>query len=144
MASEFRSLEECAEMLFEWEQEYAVHHGEKCHKLIPFAMRYLPDWVIDTDQGCIVPGKQVDEYVALSYVWNSPVDPSDGMTADRLLLQRDTLEDLQNPEYLFSNKIQNRLHVVIQDSMKLVSHSGTRYLWVDCLCIIQNCERTRD
>lgn len=131
-------------MLSDWEQDCAVQHGDKCHKLIPFAKRYVPDWVIDTDQGCIVPGKQVDEYVALSYVWSSPVESSDGMAADRLLLQRDNLEDLQNPGYLFSEKIRNRLPVVIQDSMKLVFHSGTRYLWVDCLCIIQNDERTRD
>lgn len=40
--------------------------------------------------------------------------------------------------------MRKRLPLVIQHSIKLVSHSGTRYLWVDCLCIVQNDKRTGD
>lgn len=146
MASSFRSLQKCAASLSDWERKCSVQHGDKCYASIfaesPF--RYVPDWVIDTDQGCIVPGKQVDKYAALSYVWNSPVDSRDNAAADRLLLQRDTLEDLQRPDYLSFSKTGKRLPMVIKHAIQLVSLSGMRYLWVDCLCIIQNDESTRD
>lgn len=60
------------------------------------------------------------------------------------MLQQYTLKHLQTPQIMFSDYMRKRLPLVIQHSIKLVSQSGTRYLWVDCLCIVQNDERTRD
>lgn len=147
MSSSFRSLEECAERLSHWERECSVHHGDKCHTSIPIAerpLRHVPDWVIDTNQCCIVPGKLVDKYAALSYVWDSPVDSIDHVAADRVSLRRDTLDDLQSPQSLLFDKTWYRLPMVIQHSITLVHHSGARYLWVDRLCIVQDDERTRE
>lgn len=140
-----RSLEQCAEPVSQWERKCSKLHGQKCHPSIPSTHRPLghsPDWVIDTDQGCIVRGNSVDKYVALSYAWNSPVNSSCQPTTDTLLLQRDTVEHLQFPLLLFSESVRKRLPKVIQHSIELVSQSGARYLWVDCLCIVQNDERT--
>lgn len=140
-----RSLEQCAETVSRWERECSEFHGHECHPSISSMDRPLghsPDWVIDTKQGCIVRGNSIDKYVALSYVWNSPVDSSSQPTTDRLLLQRDTLEHLQCPQFLFSESVLKRLPEIIHHSIKLVSQSGARYLWVDCLCIVQNDERT--
>lgn len=140
-----RSLQRCAETVSRWERKCSELHGHKCQPSIQSTDRPLGhtlDWVIDTDQGCIVRGNSVDKYVALSYAWNSPVDSSGQTTTDSLLLQRDTLEQLQRPGFLSSESAWERLPQVIQHSIQLVIQTGARYLWVDCLCIVQNDEGT--
>lgn len=143
-----RSFDQCVEMVSWWERECSVLHGHKCHLSISSTERPLghspdwPDWVIDTNQGCIVRGNSVDKYVALSYVWNSPGDSSGQATTNRLLLQRENLDHLQHPWFLLFDSVWKRLPKVIQQSMLLVFQSGARYLWVDCLCIVQNDEHT--
>lgn len=89
-------------------------------------------------------GNSVGKYLALSYVWSSPLDSSLEEGADRLLLRRDTLMDFQTPGFLASTSILNRIPKIIKECMTLVRESGHRYLWVDCLCIIQHDETTSD
>lgn len=147
MASKHQPLDERAGLLSRWLQRCNERHGSKCHITTPIAERsgrHLPDWVIDTEQGRIVPGKSVDRYAALSYVWSFPLDPDHPASTDRLLLQRDTLQDLQTPGFLYSEAISKRLPVVVRDSITLTLQSGARYLWVDCLCIIQHDVSTKE
>lgn len=142
--SEIRSLAESAKLLSEWPRTCERLHGSRCH-VSPLASRpslHVPDWVIDTQEGCIAPGNSVDKYLALSYVWSSPRDSSLEEGADRLLLRRDTLKDFQTPGFLASPSILNRIPKIIKDALALVRESGHRYLWVDCLCIIQHDETT--
>ncbi|KAJ0110016.1 hypothetical protein J7T55_014819 [Diaporthe amygdali] len=142
-----RSLKEQAQLLSEWLQKCNQLHGNKCHVSTPIAERspqHIPDWVIDTEQSCIVPGKAVNKYAALSYVWSSPVDSSNLTATHRLLLRRETLKDLKKPGFLSSYSVSKQLPMVVRDSMTLVLQSGTRYLWVDCLCVIQHDESTTD
>lgn len=89
-------------------------------------------------------GNSVDKYLALSYVWSSSLDSSLVESADRLLLRRDTLKDFQTPGFLTSPSILKRIPKIIKDALTLVRESGHRYLWVDCLCIIQHDETTSD
>lgn len=121
-------------------------HGRKC-QAPPIAERspnHIPDWVIDTQEGCIVPGGSVDRYATLSYVWSSALsEGSNQAIADRLMLQRDNLSKFRQPGFLLPGAgVVEQLPLVIRDSMELVQACGVRYLWVDCLCIAQHDETT--
>lgn len=120
-----------------WIQGCNWNHGDKC-QVDPIAGRlphHIPDWVIDTKDGCIVRGCSVQRYVALSYVW--------GCAGDRLVLQKDNLVDFCRQGFLRS-RVLKRVPVVIQDAINFVQLSGFRYLWVDSLCIVQDDDTTRD
>lgn len=132
-----------------WIQSCNENHGDKC-QVDPIAERpphHIPDWVIDTEDGCIVRGCSVERYVALSYVWDSAAKDDVGggrvVANDRLLLQNDNLDDFCRPGFLRSH-ILGRVPAVIRDAIDFVQLSGSRYLWVDSLCIVQHEDSTRD
>ncbi|OAK94726.1 hypothetical protein IQ06DRAFT_298225 [Phaeosphaeriaceae sp. SRC1lsM3a] len=132
-----------------------THAGACCAKLIEERLPHeIPTWVIDVSRGCIVPGQQVSRYTALSYVWNYEEDdehirswgpPSTRghvSRKDRLLLKRGNLSEFRKPGYL-QGPVADRIPAAIRDSMALVNNIGERYVWVDCLCIIQDDDETR-
>lgn len=99
-------------------------HGRKCHAT-PIANRspdHVPDWVIDTQEGCIVPGRSVDRYATLSYVWSTALGQgADQSPTDRLMLQRDNLSEFRQPGFLSPGTgVMEKLPLVIRDSMELV------------------------
>ena len=123
-----------AEQLIEWIRACDELHGEHC-QATPMAARskeQIPRWVIDTEQACIVPGRTVPRYAALSYVW-----PEQGASGDRLMLERSNIEALQKPGVLASGSL-SRLPLVIRQTIGLLKDVQERYLWVDCLCIVQH------
>jgi hypothetical protein len=117
----------------------------------------------------LVPGHTAGRYIALSYVWSNDdeLDPSQlrvrqrifpanqGSQADlnvgqsavpasgRILLTKSNLLDFQEPDYLQEHVIV-QLPGAVRDAMVLVQRVGERYLWVDCLCIVQDVEKTRE
>ncbi|KAG8162118.1 hypothetical protein KVR01_007883 [Diaporthe batatas] len=129
-----------------WIQICNKNHGANCH-VDPIEGRpphHIPDWVIDTEDCCIVRGCSVQRYAALSYVW-SPKDRLQGTSAtcDRLMLKKDNLADFCRKGFL-RNNILERVPAVIRDAIGFVQHSGFRYLWIDSLCIVQHEDTTRD
>jgi ankyrin repeat protein len=102
----------------------------------------IPDWVIDTQDACIVPGRTVSKYIALSYVWHNDQENTGPPQVERLLLKRSNLSDFQKPGYL-DRTAAVHLPQVIKDTIDLVRKLGERYLWVDCLCIVQHDGDTR-
>ncbi|KAK1989119.1 heterokaryon incompatibility protein [Colletotrichum cereale] len=69
------------------------------------------------------------EYVALSYCWGGP---------QRGLLRKRTLRNMEDgirPESLQST---------VRDAIAATRRLGFRYLWVDALCIVQDCEMDKD
>lgn len=128
------SRESPAQQLLEWLAACDKLHGDECQAK-PMSARsgdQIPQWVIDTQQGCIVPGTKAGRYVALSYVW-----PEVGTNVERLMLERNNIEALQKPGVLSSDLV-NRLPLVIRQTIELLQDIGERYLWVDCLCIVQH------
>lgn len=148
MAAPQSKIESHVALLHGWIRECDREHGDEC-QAAPIAGRpqhHIPDWVIDTENGCIVPGDSVPRYVALSYVWSSPANDHIGEEAtaeDRLMLQQGNLADFCCPGFLDS-AIFARVPLVIQDAIDFVKHSGFRYLWVDSLCIVQHDETTKE
>ncbi len=75
-------------------------------------------------------------YLALSYCWGKQPKPT--APVQPLLLRRDTLRDLVGDIKLES------LQQSIQDAIFVTRKLGFRYLWVDALCIIQDCRIDKD
>ncbi|RYP13019.1 hypothetical protein DL765_007050 [Monosporascus sp. GIB2] len=75
-------------------------------------------------------------YLALSYCWGKQPKPT--APVQPLLLRRDTLRDLTGDIRLES------LQQSIQDAIFVTRKLGFRYLWVDALCIIQDCKIDKD
>jgi hypothetical protein len=83
-------------------------------------------FVVDVVDACVAsisPTKT--RYVALSYCWG---------TSNTLLHTTENSNLLQTPGSLDSQNVPT----TIRDAMNLLVSLDERYLWVDCLCIIQN------
>ncbi|KAK3904143.1 heterokaryon incompatibility protein-domain-containing protein [Staphylotrichum tortipilum] len=74
--------------------------------------------------------------LALSYCWGKQPKPT--APVQPVLLRRDTLQDLVGDIRLES------LQQSIQDAVFVTRKLGFRYLWVDALCIIQDCNIDKD
>jgi Heterokaryon incompatibility protein (HET) len=85
--------------------------------------------VIDTQTMRIVNLSHDDRYIALSYPW--------GKVA-QLKLTHQTLNFFRTPQSL--SQVFRQLPRTIQDAITLVQKVGERYLWLDCLCILQDDE----
>jgi ankyrin repeat protein len=102
----------------------------------------VPEWVIDTQDGRIVPGLTVSRYIALSYVWQNDQEIAWSPKEERILLKQSNLCNFQKPGYL-NGTAAAHLPQVVKDTIDLVRKTGERYLWVDCLCIVQDDGNTR-
>ena len=122
-----------------WLQVCDTHHDSTCVPL-PISQRLpeqVPDWVIDTDERCIVPGTSAHRYVALSYTW-----PESENTSKPLQLDRNSLNQFRERGCLSRTQMLVALPKVIKDAVELTGRIGERYLWVDRLCIIQDDAKT--
>ncbi|KAH7147098.1 heterokaryon incompatibility protein-domain-containing protein [Dactylonectria estremocensis] len=124
--------------LLRWIKTCDSRHTATCIT-IPAADRphQIPEWVIDTQDACIVPGRTATRYVALSYRWADALSES-----ERLMLRRSNLAEFQQPGFL-SEGVASRLPQVIRDTIDLIKKLDERFLWIDRLCIIQGDEQTR-
>ena len=86
-----------------------------------------PRWLIDVVKGCLVPAEAEYQYAALSYVW--------GQT-ETVRTTKDNLAYLLEEGCIFAHE--RLLPRTIRDTMRLVKLLGIKYLWVDCLCIVQD------
>ena len=144
-STDHSGLEVDARYLAYWQNSCNQDHGKDCasspieHRL----PHQIPDWVIDTAEGCLVPGRTASRYIALSYVWVAPDTSTDVSTAERLMLTQKSLTQFQERGYLQGDALA-RLPYAVKDAIVLVQKYGERYLWVDCLCIVQDGDKTRD
>jgi len=142
---EHHGLEIDARYLAYWESSCSQQHGKCC---VPSSVEdrlphQIPDWVIDTREGRLVPGYTVSRYIALSYVWVATDTSTNMPTAERLMLTQKNLAQFQERGYLQGDLLVC-LPQTVKDAIVLLQKYEERYLWVDCLCIVQDSERTRD
>lgn len=88
--------------------------------------------LVDTLQGCLVRRQSSQRYCALSYVWGGTQ-----------LLQTTSANFI---ELQSENTVRDHpaLPRAVRDAMDLVTSVGERFLWVDCLCIIQDSSEKHD
>lgn len=129
-----------------WINSCDAQHGTRCK---PASLKHkspqrLPHWVIDVGRECLVPGYTVPRYVALSYVWsqNSFNARDKKRSTNSILLKKLNLSAFQKPGHL--KHVWSRLPTAVKDAILLVRRLKEIYLWVDCLCIVQDDEKTRD
>ena len=101
-------------------------HGPECSDTTLFESGG-PRWLIDVIKGCLVSAEANDCYAALSYVWGR---------AETVRTTKDTLAYLLEEGSIFAHV--HLLPRTIRDTIRLVNLLDIRYLWVDCLCIVQD------
>ncbi|KAF8851066.1 HET-domain-containing protein, partial [Acephala macrosclerotiorum] len=98
------------------------------------SLKSLPEdfRLIDVDEYRIVQPKKHVEYCALSYVWGDKEQPLlKSLNKDKAEV-RDFLTGLDLP-----------LPRTILDAITLCRGIGCHYLWVDSLCIVQDCKENK-
>ncbi|KAK2054520.1 heterokaryon incompatibility protein [Colletotrichum caudatum] len=115
------------ETLTQWYNTCTSAHGEQCN--MPAYFEHLPKpelgILIDVADNCLITSPNDPSYLALSYVWGN-VDMPKTFTTN--------LQELQSLGAL--EKI--RLPRTIRHAMHLTTLLGSRYLWVDSLCVVQD------
>ncbi|MCJ1419368.1 hypothetical protein MMC32_005722 [Xylographa parallela] len=117
------------EQIQQWLQKCQEWHGFNCrdhglsHSTHPSRMA-MAFRVIDVQTKCLVFLPPGADYVALSYVWGE---------ANTVTTTLDTLEVFSE-----ANGLRVALPCTIADAIYLTQVLGQRYIWIDCLCIVQN------
>ena len=122
----------------QWLQLCKCHHRSTCTPLQYEANSISPKRsfflrVIDTWEERIVSAPGGCKYAALSYVWGQAV---------QLKLTKDNYEQLTKRGAISDNS--ERIPMTIRDAMVVCKELNIRYLWVDSLCIIQDCKDDRE
>jgi hypothetical protein len=111
-----------------WIDRCKSTHGKICDQL-DLPLRYsnpIDIILVDVEQDCITMKTTSSVYFALSYVWGGAVNIT--TTSHNVLA-------FQQPGSLRNNLT---LPKTVADAMLLTQKMGVRYLWVDCLSIIQD------
>ncbi|KAK7918086.1 hypothetical protein PG985_009960 [Apiospora marii] len=115
-------------LLRDWVCECLVDHHHLCENPLNIA-KASPAWLIDTTSNCIVVGRGIQDYVALSYRWGNAAH-----------LQNETriLHELQAPGALLQARFTNLVSPTLKHAIGLTRVLGEQYLWADALCIVQD------
>ncbi|OOF97382.1 hypothetical protein ASPCADRAFT_166162 [Aspergillus carbonarius ITEM 5010] len=114
-----------------WAQLCQVHHGEACElaDADPQTQLNLIRFVNVRDR-CVetLTNVRLSEapYLALSYVWGGP---------QAFQLEKSTTIQLEQPGSLPAGALAQ----TIEDALSLTHSLGFKYIWIDALCIIQDC-----
>lgn len=115
-------------LLRTWKDYCLNYHGHLCstHNIVTPKPRIR---LIDVDRRCIVNGSGTENWVALSYVWGG---------ANTVLM---TTENIIQHET--QGSLEGILPPTIEDALRVTQALGERYLWVDCMCILQDSEEDK-
>ena len=111
-----------------WLQRCEGEH-EQC-RLDPSNRLDISLYLIDVVERRIVSMRDLRErYLALSYVWGN---------VEFTKLTFDNMDALQKPQSLAFGSQVATIPRTIRDAMRLTADLDIRYLWVDCLCLVQD------
>ncbi|KAH7080479.1 heterokaryon incompatibility protein-domain-containing protein [Paraphoma chrysanthemicola] len=132
-----RRIEACLDIdiLRGWLNDCEKHEHEVTTDLELFRGGFR---LLDVEEARLVEKTEPCEYLALSYVWGSH-DPDGLKTTRSNLANLKSLCALENSV----QSIGKRVPRTIADAMSLCKDIGHRYLWVDCLCIVQDDEEEK-
>ena len=120
------------ERVLQWIKNCDTMHAE-CHWKISASSASFSNhntYLISVSRQCLVKAIGGEKYVALSYVWGA------GFSQFRTTKANLTL--LQSEGSLYRKGTRDHLPGTIQRAMHLTSLLGVDFLWVDCLCIVQD------
>jgi hypothetical protein len=116
------------DLLCEWKSFCLQSHGSTCDN--PLEIDPVePQFLIDTMNNCLVPGKGRSTYLTLSYRW--------GQSGELKALKRN-IDQLQKPQVLSDPEFKNQIPPLVQSAIIVTQRLEERYLWVDALCIVQD------
>ncbi|CAA9959514.1 hypothetical protein PTNB85_09847 [Pyrenophora teres f. teres] len=120
-------------LIQEWRKACHDTHGQCCNDRYSEALALRLDHLIlvDVVNRSLVkmPNTMPISFIALSYVWGE-VDTCRTTTSN--------FDQLQQPGAICCTNTEITIPRTIRDAMYLVGVLGERYLWVDCLCVIQD------
>lgn len=121
-------------LIAEWLHSCETVHGSECAPqplsigCSPLAGSSLKTFrLLDVINGCMVETPIHREYFALSYVWGG---------VEQVRLTKGNKDLLMRPGALAG--LASQLPKTIRDAIDLVRLLGKQYLWVDCLCLVQD------
>jgi hypothetical protein len=116
-----------------WRSLCQKTHGDHCNTRYSNLLSRQLDTInlVDVRSAALVTLPSSTHFVALSYVWG------DGPVFKAL---ESNIQVLRRPGSLSSSNTEITLPDTIRDAIYLVKELGERYLWVDCLCIVQDVE----
>ncbi|KAK6382834.1 hypothetical protein LTS17_003503 [Exophiala oligosperma] len=112
-------------LLRAWKDHCFNHHGESCAMLVTPPCSQMHLRLIDVNNECIVDSNETEQWVALSYVWGK---------SNKFVVTKENIEKYREP-----GSLAGATSATIADAMAVTKLLGERYLWVDSLCILQDC-----
>ncbi|KAG0624160.1 hypothetical protein M758_3G228400 [Ceratodon purpureus] len=109
-----------------WKESCCAIHGDHC-KLIFTGRRLRRLRFIDVENRCLVDNEDDNSYTALSYVWGNAKLPQLTQSTDKRFREPGSLSTEMLPP-------------TIDDAIEVTRSLGEKYIWVDCLCIMQDNE----
>jgi hypothetical protein len=117
----------CNPALFaRWLSECESGHGARCERGELNNTEGLRLLDVDTMRLMRFPKGSMVRYVALSYVWG---------TQEFECLRKENLDEALRTGFIADSYF----HPAVQDAIQVVRGMRERYLWVDSLCIVQDC-----
>ncbi|KAG4266476.1 hypothetical protein FPRO03_01760 [Fusarium proliferatum] len=110
-----------------WMERCIAEHTSECQR--SRESHVSPAWLIDTEDNCLVPGRNLP-FVALSYRWGSSTSPK---------MDKKAFQDMMRPGSFAQDN--GLLAPTIQDAIHTVRTIGERHLWVDAICIAPDNEK---
>jgi hypothetical protein len=121
-----RPLDADTRLFRKWKESCCDFHGDHCNLI--FTGKRLPKLrLIDVEDRCVVDSEDDSSYTALSYVWGKAPLPR---------LTKSTDEEFRKQVSLNTETLPS----TIDDAIELTRSLGEKYIWVDCLCIMQDDE----
>ncbi len=120
------------ERVLQWIKSCDTMHAE-CHCNISASGASFSNqnmYLISVSRKCLVKANGAEKYVALSYVW--------GASFSQFRTTKANLTFLKSEGSLGERRTQDRLPGTIQRAMHFTSLLDVDFLWVDCLCIVQD------
>lgn len=120
------------ERVLQWIKSCDTMHAE-CHwgiSTLNASFSKQSMYLISVSRKCLVKANGGEKYVALSYVW--------GASFSQFRTKKADLTFLQSEGSLRETKTRDSLSGTIQRAMHFTSLLDVDFLWVDCLCIVQD------
>ncbi|KAG1877665.1 heterokaryon incompatibility protein-domain-containing protein [Suillus subalutaceus] len=124
------------DLVKKWIKLCQENHGDECHdvwRMDGGEDKDLPKYVrlVDVVSMTLVPAPSGCRYVALSYVW--------GTVSTEYRTTTDNIAERSMPGGLNTATFPE----TITDSILFTRQLGLRYLWIDAICIIQDCSQDK-